>query len=339
MNIPKINPERNYWFLRTAEESFYNRFIDQSIITIPWDELNDIDLIKSVSDNPLNTENKIIEEAEASLYELIKKTYPSEKEPENIILQIKYFANNIKEGDIIVILNENLLIVTFGVVAVSNLIIVPDNNTSNCCIGKKVHWLKTIKKDEIDPYLFKLFYSQHAINSADSYAAFIDRTLHTYFIKGDKAHLVLNITSTDHIYAKELFCLIYGLLDLIDDFNVLTGSYFDTNEIEIKINVQSPGPVELIAGAGIISAIGMLLHYVIGGYYEFKINHEEFSMKAHTEGLLEKILKFKQNASDIPSIMDKKEKVRSSINKLEVKIPEELDELEEMLFPSDKKQE
>lgn len=328
MNISAISTDRKYWFIRTDHGSYYEEFIAKRIVAIDWNEISDIELIKSATSKEGITpeEQKLIQEKDNELDRLVVSAYPEEKRHRNVVRQIKDFVSCVKKGDIVVIPSKHSWLLTFGEVESEELVPIPDDYDGDCnwIKRKKVLWLKTVERDKLDPYLFKLFYSQHTVTDANPYALFIDRTLHSFFIKGEKAHLVLDVASHNRIYAKELMQLIYGTIDILDEFNSITGSALNTNEIEIKINVQSPGTVEFIALGGIIAALGLILVFIVGGTFEYKFNMKEFYGKFHTDGLLEKILKFKQVADKRPEIQEKCEKVRSSIDKLEVEIPREL---------------
>lgn len=315
IEIPNINEDCNYWLVRTNSGEYYQEFFLDNFVAIGWNEFNDLDYLNSKNDS--------------FIVEQIRKKYPNEDKPRHVLNQIRRFVFEMKQGDIVLIPSKGSTHVSFGKV-ITNVEIANINEDEIeegvCPFQKrrKVKWIKTVRRDELDPYLYKLLYSQHTITNALDYAPYIDRTLHSIFTKGGYTHLVLDVTTRDRIKAKDLANLIDGAENIIELFNEVTESSLDSNEIELKINVQSPGPIEYIAGAGVILVFGMILHYIVGGKFQTKLSWESVEVAGETEGLLEKILKFRERASKDAEIEQRLGDIRSSMDRLNVKLPEEL---------------
>ena len=234
MFFPTVDQDRRYWFVRTEHGLFYNEFKNMGIIAIGWDRINNINLIKHAATDT---------EANKQLESLVKKAYPEEKRFRYVAGQIKTFVNEIKKGDIVLIPNTSSRTITFGEVDSNDLIPVPSFFEKGMCEWekrKKVSWLKTVRRDNLDPNLFRLGYSQHAVTDGSSYDHFIDRTLYSFYVKGDMAHLTLEATKQKDISANDLVVFINSSLHLVDIYNKETGEHLDKNSINIKINLQSP---------------------------------------------------------------------------------------------------
>lgn len=316
MNFPivEIDEKRNYWLIRTDAGEYYDEFYHDKFVGMGWDELNKFTKEELYDDD--------------FMAEQVYKIYGEKvKQPWRVYTQVRRFVHEIKIGDIVLIPSQSHI--SFGVVEseVEYVQIKEFELFEGLCPfqkRRKVNWLKTIRRADLDPYLYKLLNSHFAITNALDYAPFIDRTLHSFYIKGNEAHLVLQVKKTNKVYLREINRLTDGALDLVDLFNEMTDSDLDSNKIESKMNIQSPGPVELIAGAALILSLGLLLHYVMGGRFSTKVTFKGVEFDGETDGLLEKILKFKNKSENDPNAQRKIEQLKSAMEQLNVKLPEEL---------------
>lgn len=138
--------------------------------------------------------------------------------------------------------------------------------------------------------------SHNTITSAtEEYAHFIDRTLYSFFKKGDTVHAIFEVCKTGDISAIDVISFIQNILGNIDLFNLVTGSNYDKSEIDIKINVQSPGPIEFFSNnIHAILLVGIAIVGLVGGKARFDFTKKQQSGELSTDGLLGKILKFRQ---------------------------------------------
>lgn len=310
MYLKTIQENRNYWFVRTEGGSLYEEFRAKGIIAIGWERIDDIDLIRAAAKDG---------EANLKLLDTIQKAYPEERRHKYVARQIMWFVNDIKEGDVVLIPSIDSWYISFGEVQSDEIIPIAGDEEGNCDWEKRkrVKWLKTIKRNDLDPYLFKLFYSRHAVTNANSYAPFIDRTLHSLFIKGDTGHLILEVRTKEKVLASDLLELLSGCLGILNTFNGETKSELDVNSIGIKINVQSPGPIHLFGNPETIWAIAALLHLIVGGRFEFSLE----MIACETDGLLGKILQFREQSHRHRMETRQMEAV---IKKLQVVVPSEI---------------
>jgi len=99
-NIPEININTNYWFVRTESGKFFKDFYFSKYISIGWDELSDSEQIKSLSFDVLK--------------EQIKNIYKNDIRPGQTANQIRRFMFDMKKGDIVLIPSINSDLIAFG---------------------------------------------------------------------------------------------------------------------------------------------------------------------------------------------------------------------------------
>lgn len=320
LSIPMIqlNENQNYWLIRTKGGQYYQDFLLKDFIAINWDYFNDFTMFE-------NDEKKV----RKRMVERITEKYPEERAG-YIFNTIRRFLFDIKPGDLIIIPSstDDIREVAFGVVESHPYIFKGEINESQlgtCPFRKrrKVKWLKRVKRDELDPYLYRLLSAHNTISEANEYASYIDRTLHSFYFKNDKGHLVLRVEKEDEIYARDLLELIDCTVDIVDIFNDATGSKYNSQEIEIKLNVQSPGPVELLAAGTVIMVIGYFINLMMKGDYEVVIDKNK-SKKEEIE-VSEKIIDFQKRLETDHKLKSKfettKSRFLSAVLKNKVKTP------------------
>ncbi|MFJ7839813.1 restriction endonuclease [Lysinibacillus sphaericus] len=230
--IEKIEENRNYWLVRTESGAYYNDYTSGNYIAIGWDEFSNASEFSSeiMSENMANK---------------ISKEYP-DKQPGRIYNQIRKFLFDIKIGDVVMIPSENSRVINFGIVT-SDYIARENNKVDSCPFikSKSVNWIKSINRNKLDPYLFKMMQAHQTINNAKDYAHFIDRTMYSFYEKNEKSYLILPVNKKEDIPAFDLSQFINSITDLVPIINEIFESENDKRDLDIKINVQSPGYVEL----------------------------------------------------------------------------------------------
>lgn len=313
MRIPEIAVDQRYWLVRTLHGDYYDDFVLGGFIGVGWN---------AVSSKSLGNKDEAIRE-------MLLEDDPEIKQPGYAVNQMRRFVDNMMVGDLVLVPSEFSKFVSFGRVTSEVYEESEAEMASGACPYTKrrsVEWLKTVRRVDLDPYLFRLFYSQHVITSANDYEGFIDRTLHSFFLKGEKFHLVLHATHEGPINARVVPDYLGALLDQVAVFNKQTGANVSEEDIQLKINVQSPGSIELIAGmAGLV--IGVLAVAFAGGKISFTKTKEGFTAYMETPGLLDKISAFLDAAAERrarPEVEDLRRKVAELSKKLGVVFPEEL---------------
>ena len=291
-----INDQINYWLVRTEGGAYYEQFVAGNYIGVGWNEISNLDaIIKSPTDEEekekILKQIRVLVDKEQEKTERPKGERERESQKSRIYNQINRFANEMSVGDYVLIPSPRSNLIEFGIITstayISNKNMV-DIEEGECDFLKRrdVKWLYREKRTRLDPNLYGLIYSQHAISSANDYAHYINRTIHKFYIKGHQAHLVLEVGKESEIYGSEFIQMMSSVFDLVDVFNEVTESDFDKNRIQIAVNVQSPGPVELYGSIGLIVVLGAAIAGIIGGKVSLG------PIKFDSPGLLEKIRQF-----------------------------------------------
>ena len=301
VGIPIIPGERKYWLVRTKSGIYFNDFYLNNYIAIGWDEISDISLM---------TEQKrelLIDKIKAE-YDKSKNTDEEDSEVKKtgnyglIATQLIRFATEIKKGDIVIIPSQKSNNVAFGEVLDDGIykenIDLEDIEDTQCPFIKrrKVRWIKWQKKESVDIYLYKLLNSHHTITDACEYSNIIERTLNSIYVKDNVAHFTIRVKQENNIKLKELSRLINNNISIIDEFNKFTKSDLDVDDVAIKINLHSPGPVEIEGVIKGVLVIAMITLAICGGTFKFTRKNgkedTETGLEVTSDGFMEKLIKF-----------------------------------------------
>lgn len=278
-----VPANRKYWFIRTQGGTYYDEFAAHNFIAIGWSKITEPERL-------LTMKRK---DALASIIE----AYPDEKRPGKIYNQLFRFFQSISENDVVMIPSDSSSSIMFGIV---ESVVYMENNKEKLekCHYKnrrKVKWVKSVKRDQLDPYLYKMTRPQNTISDASDYAPYIDRTIESLFVKGDKAHMVIPIRTNQDISALDLYDFMDMMFTAIKIVNSADASdeEYSRNDLDIKLNVQSPGVMEYISNhAELMFGIGMVLVFIVGGSVKFKKTKEEIEADASSDGFMGKLLNF-----------------------------------------------
>ena len=265
----ELETSRKYWLVRTFGGKYYNHFVQNNYIAIGWNELSDIEMIEGANKDGPDREH---------LFKKAKELY-SKKETDQtgrIVNPIIKFVNDMNIGDVVVIPSENSKEIHFGIIK-SNVNIVKDainldEGLDPLYKQRTVDWVTWRDKNSVDLNLFKMLSSHYAISSADMYAESIDRTMYSFYVKGDKAYLVIKVSKEGEYEGSEIPDLINQFLGTINTYNKLTGDSINKNEVKMKISLQSDGFV-LFSGSllSIAALLGIAILFTGGDYELFKL--------------------------------------------------------------------
>ncbi|WP_126244403.1 hypothetical protein [Chitinophaga rhizosphaerae] len=190
--IPSVASDVEYWLIRTQSGKYYDSFKEHNFIAIEHEE---------ISLGLLHTLKTIHGEDTTSFFEALKakviELYPDDRSPGLTTNQIIRFVYKLKTNDVIIIPSENSKYLTFGVVTSNTIPELSEHqlNITGCPYRKrkKVKWNKTIKRSDLDPYLFKMLQSHQAISNINNYAELIQRNLRDFYLLNDEINLVLDV--------------------------------------------------------------------------------------------------------------------------------------------------
>lgn len=332
--IPIISENRKYWLVRTKGGVYFNDFYLNDYVAIGWDEINDISLM--------------IEANRELLTEKIKKEYDKNKNTDEedsevkktgnfglIATQLIRFASEIKKGDIVIIPSQKSNNIAFGEIIddeiYEEIVDIEEIEDTQCPFIKRrrVRWIKRQEKESVDIYLYKLLNSHHTITDACEYSNIIERTLNSLYVKDSTAHFTMRVGQENNIKLKDLSRLINNNICIIDEFNKLNNTDLDVDDVAIKINLHSPGPVEIQGAIIAVLVISMVTFAVCGGSFKFTRKNgnkdTETGLEMKSDGFMEKLIKFMDHFSKNKLENDRlKAQLEESRRELKINVPQDI---------------
>lgn len=312
LNIDVFNAERNYWFLRTQAGTYFDEFYFNNYIGIEWDDIVD-NSIKSIED----------------MAQTVSQKYPNETRTTYVAGQIWKFIHRFKKGDIVLIPNKDCKIIAFGEILEDQIYIsnegisdplaqlsLPDMDDEYSLPilrkRRKVKWLKTLKRGDLDPHLQTFIYAHNTIVDLKPYALFIDRTLSNFYIKGNSGYFTLMVNKPANIPLDDLTDLFLFNRSLCDFVNKYFPNEYNIRRGELicKIDVQSKGPVQFTGPITKITLIGLICMVLCGG--SVKLNLKE-GLEISSDGIT-KIIDSVVNAYDVIKTHQETEKYEALTN-------------------------
>lgn len=339
LHIPIVPDDIHYWIIRTNSGEYYDDFVLHGYVSISWDYIS-LNALNTKTEDELKRLIEVYEKdpSLAGFYDDESEEAPKGKIT-SILNKINRFVFEIKKGDIILIPSKNSDRITIAKVVgdvyesehyVEEYIKEnPDTEIVPCPYKKrrKIKSLKTITKNQMDIYLAKGFNSQHALSNMDEYAPFIDRTIYGIYCKGDELHTTIHAGHPNGLTLKELVRLSSCIEKEAYHIASQCGIPFDSSQIEIKLNIHSPGLIELIgalAGGGIVLSVltFSLNNLVNGGKLNISLKKDgktdslDFSVNSDSPGIYGNLQEMKRIE------LAEKAQLLDIVDKLDVKTPE-----------------
>lgn len=248
-HIDKINTERGYWFVRTDSGDNFDAFYKNSFVGIGWNEITERDLELPAYD----VKKKI-----ARIYKINDETKRGKIQVTGIYNKIIKFRE-LKKNDVVVIPSRSSSRLAFGIVKDDKLHF--DHKPVDGCDyikRRSIKWLKVVHISALDNIFYKIIPSRHSISSIKKYENYIDNVTNTLYEKEGYVHFVLNVRKEGDIDLQVLLSLMASIQTLSDKIE----NHFQLNEsdkLSIRLNIQSPGKIELKKKIGIaIVVLGMM---------------------------------------------------------------------------------
>lgn len=322
--VPKVDPGRGYWFVRTLSGEYFDDFVKGDYIAIGYDEIPASEMKDANED----------EEGFEKLVEKLKKTYKEPKTRHRFIAkQIVKFVHEIKKNDVVMIPSPGSAEVRIGVVEDNRVFSKDELHASeeecNWEKRKKVKWLKSMRRSDLNPELFRMMYTHQAIVDASPYGEEFDKMLGTLYLKGEEVHIIFEVTQKDDIPAKALFGIGNDALELFDEFCAEHNLNFRSTDLNVKIKVESPG---WIAITTMMVAGGMLFVLMLSkmaggsGSTTFKAFGIQFTHQFNSNSLLDKLGNWLVNRAKVRL-------VNKYIDQLGLENPKEVAQLLQSLNP------
>lgn len=333
--IPVIDSSSNYWLVRADSGKFYQDFLMNSYIGLAW---NDISL-KFIKESNNDTE-KIKSKLKESKY--IDHENTNEQSYGTWANQLIKFVNGLKINDIVVVpskLSEFFLVgkIISDPYEIKKKDLVnfesDEYSTSDYLKRRHIKWIGNFSRDEADTALYKMIYSQHTLSDINSYKPYINRALFDAYIEDNQLHITFEVTQDAGILASDLGRFMYQISDLYQ-------IYDPENDVITKVNVQSPGPIEIIfknvfKGALIVCALGLCSAVPYGGKFDIGndlVGHVSFELpgianvhqKNESQKLKNEEQRIKNNEEELKlekDAVNQAVKMRVPISKLGLKLP------------------
>jgi len=309
-----IAGERQYWLVRTMGGDYYKQFVQGNYIAIGYNEVTKADI-----DEVLKTGDKAREILKEKIISIDEQDEINESYAASRLLT---FQKDMKIGDVVIIPAKGSYNIQIGYIDSD---VYEDNETihfsGNCPFAKRreIKWVKDASRNSLNPKLQLMFNSRHIISDINDYSEYIDTMLNDFYIKDNQAFLVLRVKQENNIAANDI-TLIGDLLKIIDNFSEENNLENSSDDINIKISVQSPGDFLFYATKPeTIFLLGLFIILLNGG--TFKI--EKWGFEIGTQGLITKISEF------IDRRVDRKtqEAVIRKLQDLEIDDPKDLIEI------------
>lgn len=281
-SIPSIPLEKKYWLVRTQGGILYETFRENGIIALEHDEvplsfINDIRSSYGTDHTKLSSaiKNKVVAVHESRVgIDLGSDEELDVRKAGLIASQISKFVFDIKKGDVVIIPSSGSDYISFGIVKESFIGKFSSEEErridTDAILKKRVTWIEDIPRIHLDPLIYRMFTAHQALNDVGPYANAIERSLSDFFILDDEAHIIINVQASKEIPAQHLFGLGSEILRLVEGFSALHNLDLDTSQIQVTMNLNSPGKIDLKSIFKRTTVVTGLILACFGGGYETK---------------------------------------------------------------------
>lgn len=258
MGLPvcDIESTRHYWFIRTQAGSYFEEFFLDGFVGIGHEDV------------PCVAEQDRTEQ----LIEQVKQTHP---QATRVLNQIYKFCNEIKRNDIVIIPSASSAKFAFGLIEDDQMyteqISSSDIEEGKCPFSRrrKTKWITGIDKNRVDSKLYQFFRNQQALSQVDEYSEYIERALHSFYIKNNVAHFTLSVETPNSPNAFDIPIFMCEILKKLEIIYTELDIRLEYNDIKSRTNVQSPGLIEVFGDPFVIGVIAFITLHVFGGKISF----------------------------------------------------------------------
>jgi len=319
---PEISHDAKYWFVRTEGGLLFEPFITSQSIAIghPSISLETIKLARP--DDP---------KAKKALTKQIAINEPKFERPGLAANQLLKFVHEMKEGDFVIIPSDGSAQLAVGKIngpPFEKELTFEGNHFHAFRKRRKVKWLERVDREKTNPNLYRVFWTHQTITDITQASHWIDTLLYQFFKKGQKYHCVFDINERSGIKARDLFESAVDIFKLSDDFATEIGIHEDSQAMETRINLNSPGEWELITDAAkYIFVVGSIVLLLNGGGLKMTVKKMGLDVSLSTVGLIKAISDFlndRKNRQMKDAVTKKLEALQLSEPKEVVKMIEQM---------------
>lgn len=267
--VPEISSINDYWLVRTESGKYYTDFTTNGYIGVGY---NDISL-KDVKNSTPEELKQLLKSKEAAGMQLTLDIDDESLTGDEIEIkssdqkiaiaaeQLYSFVNKITKDDFVLVPSRRSKMFSLGRVLDNDPVEFDEKPSdfdnlhydhSPYLKRYRVKWLGSFNRDDADSTLYKMIFSQKAVNKINQYRDVINRALFPIYILDDYVHVTFRVTELDNISMQSFGEFIYKFSLLLNEIES------DANP-SAKANVQSPGPIETITKSKKAIAIGLLV--------------------------------------------------------------------------------
>jgi hypothetical protein len=264
LNIPEIGSETNFWMVRAKRGFFFDEFLREKYIAIGWNCVTK----SMLSDLSITSQSENIKAD-------IKETY-DESRPGTALRKCIRFCNEMKEGDIAVIVDNNR--VAFAYVGdyyeenASRLTIElekevnrqiestsPEYKSFECPYIKrrKISIIKVLNKDDtVSPYLQNaIARNWHSLSNLNEYAELILSGCFDTVIYDGKLTVTFRVRRKEDINVFDFNNFVFNTARLLSEDQI--------KNVNVKTTLHSPGDIVLQVWNTFDDVIPLLICYMI----------------------------------------------------------------------------
>lgn len=342
LKIKEVPSDQKYWFFRTEAGTYFPDFYLNEYIAYGWDDFNNLDDLKEA----LQSEKK-----KNLLKEDFKKKYPEEKREGLAVNQMLLFIDTMSIGDIVLIPSAGGEQLAIGVIKSDAYIYKSpcanidedfddeERGYKTCPYLKRrnIKWIKTIRKNNLDPHLYKLMFARNTISDASSYDMYIDREMYPIYLKDRKIYISLRVEQKEGISALDMSNLLSSSLSILHAFGDEKIKP-EIDSLEVKMMVESPGVIQFIGGAAAgTMLLGAISLFAFGADIDFEVWGQKYSIQSN--GAVQSYIDYKKEEHRHEEMMEQEKNnynlnmkkidmqtamLKKSLEQLQVTAPEEL---------------
>lgn len=312
----QVNPERKYWFVRSNSGSYYDIFMEMGYVAVDFDQIPFSKVIELRS-RFRDDFDKMLPELKSQL-KLVLPDY-SNRDISILAGQTIRFHSEMNPGDVIITPSAGSYQLSFGVVQ-TDVYDAQAKDLYECDFKRRrgVKWLKTVSRFELDPYLLRTLIQQKTISDISIHATIIERTLTNFFVQDNEANMVLNIEKSQDI-DLEHFVNLFKAVDLANNFIKMQGEDNTDNLIFVKTALNSKGRLQFVSKSiKNLAIVAIIFNSIAGG--GLTIEQGDFKLDMSTRGIIKAVEEYK-NAEENRAVV---EKIRESMDTLQVKSPDDI---------------
>lgn len=292
-NLPIVNPNRQYWLVRTDSGDYYEEFRDNNYIAIGWNEIPLAD-IASIHADLTNEElyNRIRDKV--SVHDEFATDRGKRTSQAKAIGQLLKFAYELKRGDVVVIPSQNSDFLSFGEILDTPAYV---DVSGNCPFTKRkrVMWIKKdVRRLSLDSNLYRFIFAHQTINNVTDYSGYINNTLFDFYTINGQASLVLRVRKNDAFDSFRIGDFYSDLLYFMKEFSEDNGDEIKQGDINVKFDIQSPGII-VFFGIMVFAFVCLGVMTILAGGeggYDVDPNTQKIKFNFKSNSLLDKLSDF-----------------------------------------------